>query len=206
MLRGHGTTPNDLQNHTFADWLDGARAELRECERTWDGVILCGFSMGSLLALELATERPLRGLVLLGCALRLSAPLRATFALAARTGWKLPDAYIPRPLGPDIRDKTLAASIGGYDRHPIRAAMEVYRAGRALAPHLGEVKCPTLILHGELDRVCDVAGAREVAAALGTPDVRVRTYPRSAHMLALDFDRDDVARDVISFCERRGSS
>ncbi len=203
-LPGHGTSARDLQTRTWNDWLAHAKDELREAHAHTKDVVVCGFSMGTLLALALAsdddTRDSVRALVLLGCAVRLSPPLRFAFRVASRM--KLPDAYVPKPLGPDIRDKTLASSIGGYDENPVRAAMEVYRAGRAIEPRLHRVACPTLLLHGERDRVCDVRGARAVANALGTENVRVRTYARSGHMLALDFDRENVAADVIRFLER----
>jgi carboxylesterase len=207
LLPGHGTTPEDLQSRTFADWLTAARGALKDARAAGEKVVVCGFSMGSLVALSLAsgesTRSDVAALVLLGCAIELSPPLRAAFAFAQKTKMRLPDAYMPKPFGPDIRDKTLAGSIDAYDRHPVRAAMEVYRAGQQLLPHLSDVKCPTLVLHGERDRVCSVRGARELASLLGTPDVRIRTYPRSAHMLALDYDREEVARDVLAFLERQ---
>ncbi len=206
LLPGHGTSPSDLQNRTFGEWLGCAREALAPMRARHGRVVVCGFSMGSLLALALASDAATRpsvdGLVLLGCALRLSPPLRAAFNLVRAVRVKLPDAYVPKPFGPDIRDKTLSRAIESYDKHPIRAANEVYRAGLRLADHLGDVTCRTLVLHGDQDRVCDVSSAREVASGLGTDDVRVRTYARSAHMLALDYDREAVAADVISFLER----
>jgi len=207
LLPGHGTTPGDLQSRTFDDWLTSARDALKDARAASDKVVVCGFSMGSLVALSLASDESTRNdvaaLVLLGCAIELSPPLRAAFGLAHKTKMRLPDAYMPKPLGPDIRDKTLASSIDAYDRHPVRAAMEVYRAGQRLLPRLSDVTCPTLVLHGERDRVCSVRGARELGSLLGTHDVRIRTYPRSAHMLALDYDREEVARDVLSFLDRQ---
>jgi carboxylesterase len=207
LLPGHGTTPSDLQSRTFDEWLACGRAELARAREDADRVVVCGFSMGSLVALSLATDESTRGdvaaLVLMGCAIELSPPLRAAFKFVQRTKLRLPDAYMPKPFGPDIRDKTLASSIDDYDRHPVRAAMEVYRAGQRLLPRLSNVTCPTLVLHGERDRVCSLKGARELASLLGTKDVRIRTYPRSAHMLALDYDRQTVADDVLAFLDRQ---
>ncbi len=206
LLPGHGTSPRDLQNRTFGEWLACAREELAAARKEHERVVVCGFSMGSLLALDLAsdelTRKDVSALVLIGCAIRLSPPLAATFGVARAAKIPLPDAYMPKPLGPDIRDKTLAAQIESYDRHPIRAAMEVYRAGKRLVPRLSQVTCATLALHGERDRVCNPRGSHELVSLLGTRDVRVRTYARSAHMLALDHDREEVARDVIRFLER----
>lgn len=206
-LPGHGTSPRDLQERTFEDWFAHAREELIAFHAQHEQVVVCGFSMGSLVALALAADESTRehvsGLVLVGCALRLSPGLRAAFRVAQVTKVRLPDVYLARPFGPDIRDKTLASAIGGYDRHPVRAAMEVYRAGQRLRARLAQVTCPTLALHGERDRVCSVEGSHDLVSLLGTRDVRVRTYARSAHMLALDHDREEVARDVIAFLERR---
>src|SRR5512142_375059 len=177
-LPGHGTSPRDLQRRTFEDWVGFAREELASARKEHESVVVCGFSMGSLVALALAadesTQKDVSGLVLLGCALRLAPGLRAAFRIARAAKIRLPDMYLARPFGPDIRDKTLAASIGGYERHPIRAAMQVYTAGHALRARLSKVTCPTLALHGERDRVCSVDGSHDLVSLLGTRDVRVR--------------------------------
>lgn len=201
-LPGHGTSPRDLQNRTFDEWLTAAREAFDETRATHERVALIGFSMGSLLALSLASEGRVAGLVVMGCALRLSAPLRAAFGIASAVRARLPDAYVKKAFGPDIRDKTLLASITAYDTNPVRAAMEVHRAGRAVAVRLGDIHCPVLALHGERDRVCSPRASHDLVDLVGTRDVRVRTYARSGHMLALDFDREAVASDVIAFLER----
>lgn len=202
LLPGHGTSPEDLQDRTFEEWLAFARDALAAERKAHGRVIVVGFSMGTLLGLSLALESPgPDALVLLACALRMSPPLRAGFRLLSGAK-RLPAVYVPKPFGPDLRDRTLLASIQAYDKQPLRAAMEVYRAGKRLRGELGRVKCPTLLLHGERDHVCDPAGSREALSSLGTTDVHLRTYARSAHMLALDYDRASVAHDVINFCKR----
>jgi len=206
LLPGHGTSPRDLQERTFDDWLAAARGAFDEARRADASTAVIGFSMGSLLALSIAADRERRdaisGLVVLGCALRLSGPLRAAFGLASAARLRLPDAYVRKPFGPDLRDKTLAASVTAYETNPVRAAMEVHRAGKRVGARLGDVLCPVLVLHGARDRVCSPRAARDLAESLGSRDVRVRTYPRSAHMLALDFDREQVATDVVRFLDR----
>jgi carboxylesterase len=205
LLAGHGTSPADLQTRRFGDWVASAREELDRAAARGP-VVLCGFSMGSLVALQLASDAATRasigGLVLLGCALRLSGPLRAAFVVAERTGVALPDAYVPKPFPPDVRDARARALITHYDRHPMRAAMEVFRAGQRLRERLGDVTCPTVVMHGALDRVCSVEGAREVAERLGSRDVRLHVLARSAHVVAVDHDRDEVAEAVLAMLRR----
>jgi esterase/lipase len=62
-----------------------------------------------------------------------------------------------------------------------------------------------LIAHGAKDRVCPVANASFVAERLGTEDVTMRIYRRSAHLVGADVDRTEVASDVLRFVDRFAS-
>lgn len=199
LLAGHGSNACDLQAATFDHWVDEAAAEL-------DGqpFVLCGFSLGSLVALELASRRPpgLVGLVVLGNALCLTAPVSATLGFVDKRGWQLPDWYLLKLWSSDIRDPEMKKRVVAYDRDPLRAALEVYRGGRRVEAKLSSIVCPTLILHGAKDRVCPASNARLVASKLGAIDVTTRIFPKSGHLVAADMEREDVAGEVIRFVER----
>jgi esterase/lipase len=79
-----------------------------------------------------------------------------------------------------------------YDRHPLRAGV-------------GLIDCPTLILHGRRDNVCSWTNALWLADRIGTRDVSVRIFENSAHVLACDGERAEVAREVVTFLARTGS-
>jgi dipeptidyl aminopeptidase/acylaminoacyl peptidase len=89
-----------------------------------------------------------------------------------------------------------------YDVTPIRSAVEVLRAGREVRSRLARVTCPTLVIHGALDRVCPVGNAARFASALGTKDVEVAIMPRSGHIVTADADRAEVARLIEEFTRR----
>jgi carboxylesterase len=206
LLTGHGTHPAALQDVTFDDLVGEMAKELEVARARHGPVVLAGFSLGSLVALELAARRPqgLLGLVLLGNALTLVPAISAALGFVERRGWKLPDWYLLKLWGADVRDPDQKKRISSYDRDPLRAALEVYRAGTLVRPRLGLVQCPTLILHGARDRVCPPSNVELVAQALGTRDVRTRVYARSGHLVAADHDRQDVADTVASFVESLG--
>lgn len=204
LLPGHGTTPSDLQNRTFDEWLSAGRAHRDRLLARGDSLVLCGFSMGSLVALALAAETTprLRGLVVLGNAVELAIHSSLPFRLFDRLGLRVPDAYLKKPRRADMEDRVAAQSLTSYDRHPLRSAMEVYRAGLRVRPLVGKITCPTLVLHGAKDHVCPRKNAAWVADHVASRDVTVRVYERSAHVVAADFDRDAVARDVVGFLQR----
>ena len=199
LLAGHGSNACELQEATFDRWVDAAADELTD-----EPFVLCGFSLGSLVALEIASRRPagLIGLVVLGNALCLTAAVHATLGFVDKRGWNLPDWYLLKLWASDIRDPEMKKRVVAYDRDPLRAALEVYRGGRRVEAKLGSIVCPTLILHGGKDRVCPTANAKLVASKLGAIDVTTRIFPKSGHRVAADMEREDVAGEVIRFVER----
>lgn len=204
LLPGHGSHPGKLQDATFDDWVDAMRREVVAAQARHERFVLCGFSLGSLVALELASEIPsgLLGIVLLGNAVTLTAPVRAALGFVDKKSWTLPDWYLLKLWSSDIRDPEQKKRIAAYDRDPLRAALEVYRAGRRVEPRLPLIKVPALVLHGGKDRVCPPGNMHLVAKSLGSTDVVTKLFPKSGHLVAADLERDEVASEVVRFLDR----
>jgi carboxylesterase len=62
LLPGHGTTPADLNRQRLEDWLDHVHASLSDLQRTCPTVFIGGLSLGSLLALHVASRTAAPGL------------------------------------------------------------------------------------------------------------------------------------------------
>ena len=204
LLPGHGTHVVELQDGRFAEWSAFARRELEDALREEGSVVLLGFSLGSLIAIRLASERHagVAGLVAIGNPLALNPMLGVPFAVVEAMNLELPDAYVIKPRPADIVDTAAARELRTYDRHPVRAALEVFRATRLVRHEAPRVRCPTLVLHGAKDRVCGVRGARWLAEHVASKDVTLRIYARSAHVVARDHDKDAVLADTRAFVAR----
>ena len=199
-LPGHGSHARDLARTRFADWTRGAEGTFQKFAGTGP-VIASGLSLGSLMAAHLALTYPERvvGLVLLANA----AWLTPALGIALRVGGKLrlPD-FLMRKGGSDIADPEARSTQVAYTADPVHAAIDLERSGRQMRERLGGIRCPTLIIHGALDRVCPVSNAWRVASLLGTKDVRVVILPRSHHIVTRDVERADVARELGAFYTR----
>jgi carboxylesterase len=208
LLPGHGTTPADLQRFGFDHWVNATRARMRKVAESYETFVLLGFSLGTLVTMQLASEadRPkgLRGRIVLGNALTLEPVTRAGLAGLSRLGTHMPDLYVQKPAAGDVVDKSVLGGLVAYDRHPLRAAIETYLAGPRVRAVVGQITCPTLILHGRRDRVCPWQNAAWLADHIGSKDVSVRIFERSAHVIASDFEREEVAREVCAFLDRCG--
>ena len=199
-LPGHGSHARDLAQTRFADWTRGAESVFAKFAGTGP-VISAGLSMGALMAAHLAITYPERvaGLVLLANAAWLRSPL--SWALRVGGALRIPD-FLMRKQGSDIADPEARASQITYSADPVHAAIDLERSGRRMREQLGRIRCPTLIIHGALDRVCPVQNAWRVAGLLGTTDVRVVILPRSHHIVTRDVERADVARELRAFYTR----
>jgi carboxylesterase len=206
LLPGHGTSATRLQETRFDDWVEATRVRTRAALREHRRAVLLGFSLGSLVAMQIASERPegLAGLVVLGSAVTLRPHSSVPLGLLARLRRDVPDVYLPKPRPGDLVDPALMGTLLSYDRHPLRASLEVYRAGARVRAGVGFIVCPTLVAHGRRDQVCSWKNAVWVADHLGTRDVSVRIFEKSGHVLACDGEREEVAREVVGFLRGLG--
>jgi carboxylesterase len=206
LLPGHGSRVEQLQDETFRDWIDAAWERTRASLGKSGRVVLLGFSLGSLLAMQIASERPqgLAGLAVLGNALTLRSLSSAGLGLLDRLGLRIPDVYVVKPRAGDVVDTSAMRGLLSYDRHPLRSALEVYRAGPRVRGVVGRIACPTLILHGRRDRVCSWRNATWLADHVGAKDVSIRLFENSGHVLPCDGERQVVADEVLAFLARMG--
>ena len=199
-LPGHGSHARELAKTRFVDWVAGAESAYQELSVSGP-VIAAGISMGSLMAAHLAIAHPqrVRGLVLLANAAWLRPPLG--WLLRAGGLLRIPD-FLMKKSGSDIADADARRSQISYTADPVHSAIDLERSARQMRALFGQIQCPTLIIHGALDRVCPVANAWRVASMLGTRDVRLVILPRSHHIVTRDVERAQVARELRDFYRR----
>jgi len=204
-LAGHGPDARQLMEVGWTDWVQTATDAFLDLEnRAGTPVVVCGLSLGALLATHLAAIYPERvaGLIAMSNATWLHFPSPglslALCDLFKPFGNRF---YLPKS-GADIREPEARRKHLTYDVNPARSAVEVLHAGRLVRGELANVKCPTLVVHGQLDRVCPVANAERFARALGTTNVEVAIMANSGHIVSVDWDRGTVAERISDFLGR----
>lgn len=201
-LPGHGRSGGALRPsvEAMADWLWELIRAL-----ALDSLTLVGHSMGALVGLETAARhrRKIARLALLGAAPKL--PVHpALLEAAARPeplaaelicdwgfgpaghfgGHKAPGSWM---MGHGMRLLTRAA---GPVLHTDLAACDAYQGGGAAAAKL---RCPTLVLAGEFDRMAPARQAARLAEAI--KGARFVALPACGHMMMVE--QPDASLDAL---------
>ena len=181
--------------HTRHDTLQAMAASLL-AEHTGQ-LILCGASMGGMLAMEVARLAPqrVRGLALLGTSARLEDA--ATRALREAAIVLFEQGRMAEVLQANLPFAFDASRAADAELHQAYLAM-IERAGAAqliaqnraviarpdALAHIGGIRCPVLVLCGEGDALTPPDRAREIASAIAGAELAL--LPQCGHMLTME--------------------
>jgi carboxylesterase len=213
-LAGHCGSFEDLRATGWQDWYATADDALSELRKTCRKVIVGGLSMGAILALHLAAERPddVHGAALFAPTLKLDGwgvPWYSMFFNLVRDR-RTADlvAFSERePYGikdPRVRALVMAAinsgdsSKAGQFSNPGRVMLELRWLVNTVRRELGSIRQPTLIVHPRDDDRASLRNAAYLQGALGGM-VDTCVLDDSYHIVTVDRQRALVVQRTIAF-------
>lgn len=195
LLPGHGTSIDDMCTTGWDDWSRAAEASYTELAGRCDAVVVAGLSMGGTLATWLASRHPAAGLIAINAAIEPAG--EAMIDLLRQTLDQ--GTTVMAAIGNDVADP--AQEELAYDGMPVAPLVSMMLAQEALAPALGDVRCPTLVFTSRQDHVVMPSSSDYLAERVSGPVERIY-LERSFHVATLDYDRDEIARASVAFARR----
>jgi pimeloyl-ACP methyl ester carboxylesterase len=204
-LRGHGRSPVEggLGGVGLLDYV----ADVRLCLEQLGKVVLVGHSMGGLIAQKAAegggvsaaaflTSAPPRGILSLSWSVA-SRLVRYVPAMVAGRAFKGSRAHADflflNGLDPDTRDRVFPL----FGAESGRAARELALGGLVVDP--AAVRCPTLVVGAEHDRITPVRIQRRIAARYRSEYQQAVGH---AHMLMLERGWEEPFGQILAWMQR----
>jgi carboxylesterase len=188
LLPGHGTTPDDLRQTRWPQWVRAAEAELVGLQERYCQVHLAGFSMGALIALYLAAHHGgVASVTTLACPVKL-ADWRQVFVPLAR--------YFVKDYPARVSNPEIAAQLDSYDRFPVDAIHSLLHLAKQVRKDLPRVEAPLLALQGDRDKWIAQESAEYLMANAGSAAKEMRLLAGRNHLITLERGREEVFREV----------
>nr|WP_218862310.1 alpha/beta fold hydrolase [Rhodanobacter sp. K2T2] len=218
-LAGHCGNVDDLLATGWHDWYASVEKAADELRSKVDHLFVGGLSMGALLALKLAAERPEQvcGVGVYGATFRydgwsIPAVARLSFLLPLfkKLGIGRNRSFMEAPPY-GIRDERLRAQVStamlggdsaaaGLPGNPWYSLAEMYELAANVRQRLSQVTAPCLVAHASEDDVASVKNAELVMREVSAP-VELLLLKDSYHMITIDKERRTLIERSAAFFE-----
>ena len=225
LLPGHGQDKAAYLAASFSDWQDFARAQYRRLSAQGP-VLLGGYSLGGILALDLAESAqeeglpPPLGLLLLATPLRF-ASWRKGWRLQGPGSWRFRLLPLLSMLWPVIAQpprSPAARAVAPWQGHEDICCLghfaQMERALKGIGTRLGLVKSPLCLIQLRHDASCPPAQGAWLLAHCASPDAQLHILttqsPHGGHLPATHAESRErvaqIASDFARSCLERASS
>jgi esterase/lipase len=199
-LRGHGTSPADLNSRLWSEWYDSVNRACAIMESSVKRLAIIGFSTGAGITLLQAARKDGR----FRCAVSVSAPLklmnRKSRFSPALVAWnnilerfrlrKGRVEYLENhPENPDIN----------YTQNPVHGVQELVRLMDQVRKKLRDISIPVLVLQGSHDPVVDPESAEAIYDGIPAGGKKILYIDSQRHGIVRGDTLKEVSEQIIRF-------
>ncbi|MDP2906604.1 MAG: alpha/beta hydrolase [Nanoarchaeota archaeon] len=179
-IAGHSTQKSDLAKTTREEWLRSSRNAYEEFHKVHPKTIVLGFSLGGLLALNVANEYKPKGLITLATPYKLN--MKGNFLSMIGFHKKHPDDMISYP-----------GSI------PFKSKYELIKLIKETHEAIEGVECPILIVQGTADRRVSNDSPRKIYDQVKSKDKALLILDGEQHIVLKGKYKNQVFDNIYEF-------
>lgn len=187
VLKGHSSTSKDMRKATYREWIDSAELELKKLKKAGDKVFLIGFSMGGLIAFNLANKHNIKGII------TINTPIFY---------WNIYQVFIN--LVDDIKNKkcnNIRRYIQAKNNSPIMSMIQFLLLLHHTKPILEKIDCPVLILQAEDDDTVRRKSVDYINIHVTSNHKTMRYFKEGGHLILLSPIANQVMTSVKDFLQ-----
>ncbi|MCF6158285.1 MAG: alpha/beta fold hydrolase [wastewater metagenome] len=200
LLPGHCRNMGGIACGSHHSWFEKVESEYQQLSNKYKEVVVVGFSLGALLAMQLAIKYPIKKIILLSIPLFLVREyLPISFFI------KIFKNFTPRIRTWRRKCYMESEIYSGYLYHPIdtyysfQAIEDMITTIEIVKPGLKDITSSTLIIHSKRDGVADPLSAGYVLEHLGSPDKQLLWLEQSHHYILCDNEKHIVFDSIRNF-------
>jgi len=184
-LEGHTGRKKDLAKTNYSQWIKSAEEGLLKLKTQCEEVILIGFSMGGLIAMNLALKHRISALI------TLSTPIYY---------WDIKRVMLN--IVDDFSNMSFANSksyIRSAFRIPFTAMINFKLFLSRTKPMVNELNCPLFVAQGLIDDTVNYKSADYIYTKAASKIREVRYYDNSKHIICCGEDKEKLFKDISLF-------
>ncbi len=194
-LPGHGTHYKDLASCSFSDWYMQIETAYLQLYSRCREVFVIGQSMGGTLTLDLAAQYPgISGIALINPAMYI--PALSHLEQAS-------EPFYIEEGKPDIKDPG-AVEIT-YTQTPLTAYQELLKYMKVVRRKLTGIRCPITCFVSSVDNVVPPENTDYILRKVYSNSVSKYVLENSYHVASMDYDKEQIIDELLSYLETRTS-
>lgn len=187
-LKGHTGIAEDMKSANYKDWIASAEEELISLMENTQEVIIVGFSMGGLIAVNLASKYDVKAVV------TINTPIYY---------WNIKRVIL------NIIDDFKRMEFHNSKRYlkakkasPMISMINFLQLLNSTKPKLSTMKCPFLILQTKDDDTTRLKSSNYIYDNIRSEDKAIKLYDKGGHLVLINEYKDKVIMDTEKFIRR----
>lgn len=184
-LKGHTGNPNDMKNADYKEWINSAEEALLKLRKKTDKIVIVGFSMGGLIAINLANKYDIKAII------TINTPIYY---------WNLKMVF--KNILHDIRNRRLyyiKRYIQAKKAAPLISLINFLKLLNETKAKLSNIKCPFLIIQTKDDDTTRVKSADYIYENINSKDKIMKFYDKGGHLVLVSHYKEEIFKDVEEF-------
>lgn len=192
LLPFHGSDIHEINLAHCEEWLDFILNWHDDLQANYQSVVFLGFSLGSMLTLYLAAQRPaVRGIILLATAMTFGNIRNYEKIKATDPRDIIPKKEIFEPGDPEF--------LQGFREWPAKAFWETVNLQKVVEKVLVDVNCPILAIHGNLDQMTPPENVEFLEMMTSTSLFYKEYLEQSGHVLPLSPEKAKLIPMILRY-------
>lgn len=207
LLIGHNTTIQELNKTKWQDWF-GSVTDAYNKIKDNEKIFVVGISIGATLALHLAKNKMVSGLVVLAPAIFYKewkvklAPFMQYFIKIKKKNYKKyypwrEEAYF------DVYNEEAIKKRIAYDKVALSALSSALSLIKLVKSEINSVKPPALVIHSIKDHTILPRSASYIYENIGSKEKKIVWLKNSGHVITVDNEKEKVFQLVYSFIKNK---